>query len=113
MLTGDAILCFAPDPWDDIWRNRHQIMSRLAQQNRVMYVEPRPYLRPVLHRLAKVRPFHVTRAQQEGMRGSQLRRASLEGSGDAARADTGGLWVYHPPWYAPLSGQPLLIAAHV
>jgi len=43
MLTGHNILCLATDPWHSIWRNRHQIMSRLAQANRVLYVEPRAY----------------------------------------------------------------------
>jgi len=53
MITGYDILCFAPGPWDDIWRNRHQIMSRLARANRVLWVEPWPNLWPTLHRLRK------------------------------------------------------------
>jgi glycosyltransferase involved in cell wall biosynthesis len=48
MIEGHDILCFAPGPWDDIWRNRHQIMTRLARANRVLYVEPWPELRPTL-----------------------------------------------------------------
>jgi len=50
MIAGHDILCFAPGPWDDIWRNRHQIMSRLARANRVLYIEPWPELRPTLRR---------------------------------------------------------------
>ncbi len=41
MLTGQSILCFAPGPWSDMWRNRHQILSRLARTNTVLWVEPR------------------------------------------------------------------------
>ena len=33
-------LVFAPNPWDDLWRNRQQIFSRLAARHRVLYVEP-------------------------------------------------------------------------
>jgi hypothetical protein len=38
VLSGESILCFAPDPWDDIWRNRHQIMWLLAETNRVLWL---------------------------------------------------------------------------
>ena len=108
VLTSESILCFAPDPWNDIWRNRHQIMSLLAECNRVLYVEPRPYLRDVLHR-----PL-------EGWSGARVRaikRAGLEtgAPGDGIPAEAGsqaastlnrkGLYVYRPPRYAPLSGR--------
>lgn len=53
MIEGQNILCFAPGLWDDIWRNRHQLMSRLARRNRVLYIEPRVYLRPLLRNLRK------------------------------------------------------------
>lgn len=43
MLCEQSILCFAPEPWDGVWRNRHQIMSRLAKTNRVLFIEPRIY----------------------------------------------------------------------
>ncbi len=41
MLSGENIVCFAPDPWGDIWRNRHRLLSVFARTNRVVYVEPR------------------------------------------------------------------------
>lgn len=50
MIEGHDILCFAPGPWDDIWRNRHQIMTRLARANRILYIEPWMELRPLLRR---------------------------------------------------------------
>ncbi len=86
MLTGESILCFAPDPWNDIWRNRHQIMSLLAEHNRVLYVEPRPYLREVL------------RHPLQGWGGPRVRTQRQAGPG-------AGLYVYRPPRYAPLSGR--------
>ena len=87
MLSGESILCFAPDPWDDIWRNRHQIMSVLAEQNRVLYVEPRPYLRSVLRQMPDRKWLW-----------SELRTPRL-------RSVRPGLSVFHPPAYAPLSGR--------
>ena len=87
MLTGESILCFAPDPWDDIWRNRHQIMSLLAAENQVLYVEPRPSLRPTLRQLRKGR---LTLAD---FWSPTLSHAMP------------GLDVFHPPLYAPLSGR--------
>ena len=90
MLQPQDIVCFAPDPWDAIWRNRHQIMTRLARRHRVLYVEPRPYLRPTV---------------------SQW-RAGTVGWGDlwrpALRQVQEHLHVYRSPLYAPLSGRPPL-----
>lgn len=40
MLENHAIVCFAPNPWHDIWRNRQHIMIRLARRNRILFVEP-------------------------------------------------------------------------
>ncbi len=53
MIEGQSILCFAPGPWDDLWRNRHQIMTRLARRNKILWVEPRTYLRLVLRQLRR------------------------------------------------------------
>jgi len=84
MIEGQDILCFAPERWDSLWRNRHQIMSRLARHNRVIFVEPRPYLRQV------------------------LRLDALRVSGPRLRHLQDGLHVYRPPRLAPISGrQPL------
>jgi glycosyltransferase involved in cell wall biosynthesis len=90
VLSGESILCFAPDPWDDIWRNRHQIMSLFARQNKVLYVEPRHYLRPLLQRLGK----------------GQLSWAEI--SAPRLERIAPGLHVYHQPLYAPISGRPPL-----
>lgn len=39
-LQGQSIVCLASGRWRSIWRNRQQIMSRLARRNKVLYVEP-------------------------------------------------------------------------
>jgi glycosyltransferase involved in cell wall biosynthesis len=87
VLSGESILCFAPDPWDDIWRNRHQIMSLLSEQNQVLYVEPRHYLRTVIGRL---RRGEISLAELRAPRLVQVNPR---------------LQVFHQPLYAPLSGR--------
>ncbi len=89
MIEGYGIVCFAPGPWDDIWRNRHQIMTRLARRNKVLWVEPRAYLRPVLRQL---------RRGEIGWR--DLRRP-------LAVPVRENLWVYRDPVYAPIAGRRL------
>ncbi len=86
-LTGEMILCFAPDPWAGLWRNRHQIMTRLAQTNTVVYVEPRTYL------------GQAWRALRSGqIRAADLWRPALSHVQD-------GLWLYRDPVYAPYAGR--------
>ena len=85
MLAGHNIVCFSPNAWDTMWRNRQQIMSRLAKQNRVLFVEPTPYLRDSLTilRLQTQRPAYRPRLV----------------------SPLPNLWVYTPPGYAPRSGR--------
>jgi len=53
-LENQSILCFAPDPWESMWRNRHQIMSRLALNNKVLYIEPEiPNIRQAINFLKR------------------------------------------------------------
>lgn len=87
MLTGETILCFAPDPWAGLWRNRHQIMTRLARRNTVIYVEPRVYLRQA---------WRDVRAGRVGL--ADLRRPALTHICDR-------LWVYRDPVYTPYAGR--------
>jgi len=77
MLAGQNILCFATDSWNSIWRNRHQIMSRLARTNRVLYIEPHTYpANKALKALVK-----------------------LQGQGARLKHIADNLWVYrHPTW---------------
>jgi len=93
MIEGESILCFAPEPWAHIWRNRHQIMSRLARRNQVLFVEPRPYLRNVVR----------------DARSGKLGWADLTAPAVTRIQDS--LWSYRTPLYAPLSGRyPLSVA---
>jgi len=87
MIEGYDILCFAPGPWDDIWRNRNQIMTRLARANRILYVEPWPHLRPTLR---KLREGQIHRTD---MRGPRLKQKS------------NNLFVYHPMLWAPRAAR--------
>jgi glycosyltransferase involved in cell wall biosynthesis len=87
MIEGHDILCFAPGPWDDIWRNRHQIMTRLARANRVLYVEPWPELWPTLRRW---RQGPLLRAD---LRGPRLRRVQEN------------LYVYSPALWVPRAAR--------
>lgn len=86
-LAGETILCMAPDPWQGLWRNRHQIMTRLARHNLVLYVEPRVYLWEALRRF---------RSGQ--WRLADLRRPLFQHYRD-------GLYIYHDPYYAPFAGR--------
>ncbi|MCS7038849.1 MAG: glycosyltransferase [Caldilineales bacterium] len=88
MLAGYDIVCFSPNPWQALWRNRHQIMSRLARQNRVLFVEPAPYLRRVLADLSRRGPAAV--------------------ASPSLVSPLPNLWVYRAPGYAAVSGRPPL-----
>lgn len=39
-FKNKTILCISPSSWYSLWRNRQQIMSRLAENYNVLYVEP-------------------------------------------------------------------------
>ena len=96
-LGGESIICFAPDPWEGLWRNRHQIMTRLAQSNTVIYVEPRLYLGETL------RQFRAGRLRLADLRKPLLTPALL---GASQQADSPvSLWLYHDPYYAPFAGR--------
>ncbi len=87
MLTDQTFVCFTPERWNGLWRNRHQLLIRFARQNRVLWVEPRPYLSDAMralrtrrlgeHTLAWPRPQHIQ----------------------------DGLFVYRDPLWLPLSGR--------
>lgn len=40
MLQGHDLIYFGPGQWQGLWRNRHQLLTRFARHNRVLYVEP-------------------------------------------------------------------------
>ncbi len=88
MITGETFVYFGPERWQSMWRNRHQLLSRLARANRAVYVEPRPYVAEVV----------------AGVRRRALTWADLAAGG--LRVEAENLWVYEPPRYAPLGGPP-------
>jgi glycosyltransferase involved in cell wall biosynthesis len=90
-LAGHTIICLAPDPWEGLWRNRHQIMTRLARANTVLYVEPRLYFPETWRRL----------------RDGRLKLADVlaDFRRPLATRYADGLWIYHDPYYAPVSGR--------
>ncbi len=85
MLSGQNIVCFAPNRWDDIWRNRHQIMTRLAHQNRILFVEPGRHLRQITPDVRRNGPRTLNRTN--------------------VFSPMENLWVYQWPDYAPKSGR--------
>jgi glycosyltransferase involved in cell wall biosynthesis len=87
MLTDHSLVYFAPGKWAGLWRNRHQLMSLFAKQNKVLYVERRPHLRPTLSGF-----------RQGDLGLSDLRRPSLQHISD-------NLFVYRYPLWAPISGR--------
>ena len=96
-LAGEAILCFAPDPWEGLWRNRHQIMTRLARRNTVIYIEPRHYLGETCRQL------HAGRLRWADLREPLLTPIPIATAPEIA--GVGGLWLYHDPSYAPFAGR--------
>ena len=91
MLQGHNLIYFGPEKWDGLWRNRHQLMSRFARHNRVLYVEPKSWLK------------HVRYQWREGRLGwrdlwQDLRRDRVTRIGD-------NLYVYHSPTFLPISGR--------
>lgn len=87
MLEGHDILLFAPGPWDEIWRNRHHIFTRLATRNRVVWVEPRDAWRPT-----------VRRVRAGEWRQGHFWRVGLS-------RPWPNIWVYHTPQFAPLTAR--------
>ncbi|MBI4319132.1 MAG: glycosyltransferase [Chloroflexi bacterium] len=87
MLTGQGLLCFAPEPWDSMWRSRQFIMAELSKHNKVLFVEPRTYLRDAVRAVArgKISLADVARPS--------LRRVSPN------------LYTFLPPVLAPVSGR--------
>ena len=80
MLKGETIIYFGPEPWDGLWRNRHQLMSRFADHNKVWYVEPATNLRHLLAGRSQWRSRLFSR-------------------------DASGVRVFHSPWWLPITGR--------
>jgi glycosyltransferase involved in cell wall biosynthesis len=67
-MQDETILCISTCAWDSLWRDRQQIMSRIARQNRVLFFEPgrNPEL-PLGASLRSTLPYYgVKRWQRRG-----------------------------------------------
>jgi glycosyltransferase involved in cell wall biosynthesis len=82
-----SMIYYAPEKWDGLWRNRQQLMSRFARQNKVLFVEPRLHLRPTM-----------TGLRRGSLGWSDLRRPTIRPISD-------NLYVFRYPVLAPVSGQ--------
>ncbi len=96
MIEGETFVYYGPEQWQSMWRNRHQLLARLAARNRVVYVEPRPYVEQVMD--------EVLRRDRSPARVLMSERVA---------AERPNLWLYRPPKFAPLGGPgPLRAASH-
>jgi glycosyltransferase involved in cell wall biosynthesis len=91
MLTGHNLVYFGPEKWDGLWRNRHQLMSRFAQQNKVLYVEPYIDLQRVRHE----------------WRAGSLKWNDLwqDFRKSRVRKQRDNLFIYRSPVFIPISGR--------
>jgi glycosyltransferase involved in cell wall biosynthesis len=95
MLRGRSLIYFGPGPWEGMWRNRHQLLSRFARHNQVLYVETPHYFQ----RLRQL----VRKSGWPGLK--QLAQKS------GAQHIEAGLYVYRSPVTAPLMGRAVLETA--
>ncbi len=86
MLTEQNIIYFG-DQWDGVLRNRQQLMSIFARQNKVLFVETKPHLRRVWADL-----------RQGKLKTSDLFRSPVCQVSD-------NLFVFRCPMWAPASGN--------
>lgn len=87
VLTGHNLVYFAPGRWNELWRDRHEITSIFARQNKVLFVERRPHLRST-----------VAAFRQGELEWSDLRDPSI-------RQISKNLFVFRYPAWAPKSGR--------
>ena len=88
MLSKRSIVYFGADTWDAVlWRDRHEICTRLAANNRVIYVENRAYFRCLRRRL-----WNGEIAWRD-LRGKSIRKLSPN------------LFVFRYPDWAPVAGR--------
>jgi glycosyltransferase involved in cell wall biosynthesis len=79
MLTDALIVSLSRNFWDDVWRSRHQVMSRLARTNTVLFAS---------------RPLQTDEVMPWSRSKSRLRRPGTH-------RVTDNLYAYVPPGYLP------------
>ena len=85
MLRGKDIVCISSLDWDAMWTSKHQIMHRLAQANRVLYMEE-----PV----TMLAPFKVPRRWRRWAAATPTERRIAA-----------GLWTLTPPPVLPFGNM--------
>lgn len=59
-MSGQDIICFAHTPWHGPWKASQQIMSLLADSNRVLYIDRRAALRDAIGSIrARAKPLPI------------------------------------------------------
>lgn len=86
MLSGHQFVYFG-DVWGGLMRNRHNLMQLFARENRVLFVERRPHLKPTL----------------AGFRRGELSLAEV--ARPTVRRVAENLHVFRYPVWAPVSGR--------
>lgn len=91
MLVGENLIYFGPEKWEGLWRNRHQLMSRFAKHNLVLYVEPKTYLKKARHQ----------------WRSGSLRWQDFwqDLKQNRVKHVKDNLYIYHSPIFLPISGR--------
>ena len=84
--AGVGMIYLGMSPWNSMWKNRHQLMSRFALQMPVLYVEP---------------PVFVRSLRDQGLTSASFWRGFRT---PLTRSEGGGLHVMQSPHYLPVSG---------
>jgi hypothetical protein len=91
MLKGQNLIYFGPEKWDGLWRNRHHLMSRFSEFNKVLYVEPKRGFRKIVQQLTK-NDFKKKLIWQE------IKQPRIT-------KERENLFIYHSPIYIPIIGR--------
>jgi glycosyltransferase involved in cell wall biosynthesis len=91
MISGYNLIYFGPEKWDGLWRNRHQLMSRFAKKNKVLYVEPR---------------YKLKRTRAKWRKGElKLKNFFTDLYRNRITPINTNLLIYHSPLFAPISNR--------
>jgi glycosyltransferase involved in cell wall biosynthesis len=100
-LRGRDIVCVGFADWDtELWTNQHHLMARLAQSNRILFVESLGLRRP---QLAGRDLRRIARRLRTGLQGP--RAAAPGGAGLLDSPDEGGQLSVLSPLVVPLHGN--------
>lgn len=104
VLAGKDIVCVSSLDWEAMWTSKQQIMHRLAQNNRVLYVEEPVTMLAPLKVPARIRRWKAVLPrllQVEGPAGG----GSMEGVMEDRRSVPAGLWTLTLPPLVPFGNM--------